>query len=89
MPNKNKKAPSPAWENNLLTRLRLERYPYAEADGDLDRIDCVETEFWRCDVANALLHDLFLMCHWATQQKGTSQIWMRFHVGWIVFSFKF
>ena len=72
MPNKNKKAPSPAWENNLPTRLRLERYPYAEADGDLDRIDCVETEFWRCDVANELLHDLFLMCHAAETNHSDS-----------------
>ena len=72
MPNKNKRAPSPAWENNLPTRLRLERYPYAEADGDLDRIDCVETEFWRCDVANELLHDLFLMCHAAETNHSDS-----------------
>ena len=63
-------ATSPAWQNNEHTRLRLERYPYTDADGEQARILCEEMDFWNGEVANALLHDLFLMCHAAQNRKS-------------------
>ena len=64
-------ATSPAWqETHSHTRLRLERYPYTDADGEQTRILCEEMDFWNGEVANALLHDLFLMCHAAQNQKS-------------------
>ena len=63
------KAPSLAWQNTLPTRRRLEMYPYTKADGDQARDLYEEMEFWRCDVADELLHDLFLMCEAAKENK--------------------
>ena len=73
MPRKKKdaaKSPSQAWQNTLPVRQRLERYPYTEADGAWARVLCEEMEFWRCDVADELLHDLFLMCEAAKENKS-------------------
>ena len=64
-------ATSPAWqETHSHTRLRLERYPYTDADGEQPRIRCEAMDFWNGEVANALLHDLFQMCHAAQNHKA-------------------